>query len=174
MYSRYFSADCYFWRAWYRQDPHAARVAARGGRAARPRTRILHDESLLQAARRLVARIRAPRTLPEPRLARALTELGLPAPAERLSGSRPLVRIVPVTDLDGTWRSELRALAAEACEATICLWIDEAAALDTEHIASAVEAELAAAGTSAEERDVLVVVAPLHHAPRERFVTSSA
>jgi hypothetical protein len=54
----------------------------------------------------------------------------------------------------------------------VCLWVDESCARELDPIAAAAEAEIARAGATG--CDVLVVLAPLSHAPRERFVTSCA
>jgi hypothetical protein len=144
-------------------------------RAARARARIERDESLAAASARLIARRSRARVLPEPRLARALSDLGLPTPLERLAGSRAKVLIVPVPEFAGTWREALRQQVADIRpdpEATVCLWVDETCAADMDRIAEAAEAEIARCGAT--DHDVLVVLAPLSHAPRERLVTSIA
>jgi hypothetical protein len=144
-------------------------------RAERARVRIEREENLAVATARLITRRSRPRVLPEARLSRALADLGLPTPLERLSGSRAKVLIVPVAEAGGTWRGALRAQVLAHTtdpEATVCLWVDESCAADMDTIASAAEEEIAHAGAG--DHDVLVVLAPLAHAPRERFVTSGA
>ncbi len=144
-------------------------------RAERARARIEREECLSVATAHLITRRSRPRILPEPRLSRALSDLGLPTPIERLSGSRAKVVIVPVAQFDGAWREILRTQVLAHTtdpEATVCLWVDESCGADMDRIAAAAEVEIARSGAT--NHDVLVVLAPLAHAPRERFVTSCA
>lgn len=144
-------------------------------RAARARTHVETSDSLQAAARAVVQRATRSRSLPAPRLERLLTELGLPTATERLAGSRAHVLVVPVAEVAGAWpallRTQLMAHASLA-DTTICLWVDDALAQHTDAISAVVEREMAQCAAAAV--DVLVVVAPLAHAPRERFVTSAA
>jgi hypothetical protein len=158
---------------------HVHGMLADGGglaqRAGHARARIEHEEGFAVAAARLITRRSRPRILPEPRLSRALSELGLPTPIERLSGSRAKVLIVPVAEFGGPWRATLRAQVLAHTtdpEATVCLWVDESCAAEMDRIAAAAEEEIALSGAS--DHDVLVVLAPLAHAPRERLVTAGA
>ncbi|MDZ4774065.1 MAG: hypothetical protein SGI72_13130 [Planctomycetota bacterium] len=95
----------------------------------------------------------------------------MPTPEERLAGSRARVEIIGISSTEGAWDKTLASrLSRAADDATVVLWIDEALGTDTERITARAEAAIARAGRAAEDLDVLIVTAPLAHAPRERQV----
>ncbi len=149
----------------------ARNFAVHQGLARRSAARVCSVESERSAASAILERGSRSRALSDERLARVLADLGLPTPEERLAGSRARVEIIGISSTEGAWDKTLASrLSRAADDATVVLWIDEALGTDTERITARAEAAIARAGRAAEDLDVLIVTAPLAHAPRERQV----
>jgi hypothetical protein len=160
--------------AW--REPHVQAALERDwdalvARAERVRARLTTLASERAAALALLERGTVARALPEERLTRVLASLGWSTPAERLIGSRPRVEIVPVDALAGAWTGTLlERLRRAGRDVTVVAWVDEALHAELPRITAEIEGALARSGRSSDELDVLVVTAPLAHAPRERLV----
>jgi hypothetical protein len=141
-------------------------------RAERSRARLGALACERSAAMFVLERAHGTRALPEERLDRVLADLGCPTVAERLAGSRARVEIVAVTSADGGWTTTLtRHLRRAANDTTVVLWVDSGLESETARITAQAELAIAHSGRPSEDVDVLVVTAPLAHAPRERLVT---
>ncbi|MBL8859380.1 MAG: hypothetical protein JNL28_12790 [Planctomycetes bacterium] len=173
------AAECHWFDADSLREPArleeiTARLAAEPAEVARARSaRLIGSESNARAARALLERHAAQRTLPTERLALVLADLGLPTPADRLHGSRPSVEILPVHSAAGAWIEILaERLARTSSNTTIVLWLDESAADESARIGDLAQTVIARSGRDEGEIDVLIVVAPLAHAPRDKWIKS--
>ncbi len=123
----------------------------------------------------LLQRHEHPHRLERECLSRVLGDLGLPTPDEHLATARPRVEIVPVESVDGPWAEVLQTRIAKArSDATVVVWLDEAMSGRLDRVTARAEEALARSGRDPAEIDVLVVSAPLAHAPREHLVTIAA
>lgn len=140
--------------------------------AARAGARLGATQNVDAAARALRDRNTHPRRLEREPLTRVLADLGLTTPDERLANVRSRVEIVPVEHVDGPWVEALRVRIARArVDATLVVWVDEVLAPVLERVTARAEEALVASGRDPADVDVLVVVAPLAHAPSEDLVS---